>query len=217
MLLQAKNYVGTGNWLDEANSHDAVPQNSPTFTRAGPDSYFTLDGINQHFRVADHANLDNANVDMTIMVVATAAADPADWSRAMAKSDGTNLWQFGYNNASPPVPYSNVDDNVNDVFVIYQTAITLGAKHVFALTIDADGACNLHMDGVTGTGPDGTVVGDVSNASALTIGGLLASDFAAIDVYAAVLWRELLSAADITLAGAELTEGGSSLMMMGVG
>lgn len=62
LLLQAKNYSGSGNWLDEtANSHDAV-NNGALHKAHTTDSYFFFPGITSNRLTVP----TNANLDLTV-------------------------------------------------------------------------------------------------------------------------------------------------------
>ena len=77
LLLRAKNYSGSGNWLDEANSHDAV-NNGALFLPYAGHKYLYLPGIAANYaRVPDHATL---SVEGDIDIRADVTAD--DWTPA---------------------------------------------------------------------------------------------------------------------------------------
>jgi len=54
--FQARDYSGTGNWIDNVGSYEATLVDSPTFVSDGDSSYWDLDGTNDGFNV-DSAQL----------------------------------------------------------------------------------------------------------------------------------------------------------------
>lgn len=208
LLLRAKNYSGSGNWLDESgNGHDATPVSSPTFN----DTYFTLNGTD-HFTVADAAGLDFAETDdLTVMVRArTADVTPASDSILLAKKLGTTGAGAGYNIMLATTGTMNfriadgaVSSNdakgaslINDVIFV-----AAGVRNT------GDDDIEVFVDGVGSGSPttDATTV-TLANALTLNIGASSSpGNYSAVDVFDVVLWRPpALTPAEVAQAGLEL-------------
>ncbi len=97
LLLQAKNYSGSGNWLDESgNSHDAVNNGARFLAHAGT-QYLRLSGVaNNHATIPDAGYLDGTGTLEFIVKVAFADWTPAADQSLVSKLDssGTSGWQF---------------------------------------------------------------------------------------------------------------------------
>ena len=84
LLLQAKNYSGSGDWLDESgNGHDAqfgdgsTPSTYPT--HAG--TTFRIDS-GDYFLIADHADIDFGAADSFTLMIAVSVDNPTSGTQA---------------------------------------------------------------------------------------------------------------------------------------
>ena len=75
LLLQAKNYLGSGSWLDEANAHDAV-NNGALFLPWTGQQHLHLPGITANYVSAG----DSAALDLTGDFSIRAHIGPDDWT-----------------------------------------------------------------------------------------------------------------------------------------
>ncbi len=96
LLLQAKNYSGTGDWLDEANAHDAQLGTGtpgvadPLFKSAGSLQYIFHPGLaNNHLNIPDAASLDLTGDYDLIVRVRMADWTPGSSDAFIAKSTGS--------------------------------------------------------------------------------------------------------------------------------
>ncbi len=85
LLLQAKNYSGSGEWLDEANSHNAqfgstsgVDTNDPQFLAYSGEQYLSLPGVSGNFVSVP----DSVPLSITGDLELIARLSMADWSPA---------------------------------------------------------------------------------------------------------------------------------------
>ncbi len=217
VLLQGKNYSGSGNWLDESgNSHDATPVDTPTFRS----DHFVLNGSSQYLEIADHDNLDFADgEDFTAMVALRSYTVTGGQDTILAKrtttsgSAGTVGWLLRLNNAAVGII---LDDGVTapsdaNTLIINQYAVVVGRRDDTTPEVEA------FLDGV-GSGSPGTGnAGDLTNAEVIRIGAKsgAAGNYFNGEIYAVALWRALLTDAEIVLAGQELA--GEKRLLLGVG
>lgn len=209
LLLQAKNYSGSGNWLDESgNGHDAVPQNSPTFANGA----FTLDGADQHFVVTNHADLDfDDSDDWTIMFVGTPASGTASGDR-MVVNRSTNGYIFNVTDSGGNLKQQLFLDGSTGSQTTQPSGAEItepkAALTMFAAVVDAtdDGEVSFHswQDGTfvhAATAVSITASGTYEDAANLLIGWDGAGDDAWNGtVEAVVLWRSALTPAAIEAA-----------------
>ena len=207
LLLQAKNYSGSGNWLDESgNGHHAVPGAggaAPTFDT----DHFDFDG-GDVFTISDDANLDSGTgEDITVMVVFRLPGVTSAWGRLVAKSDDVTFWEiFMDTSVAPPRVQARLDDDTNVVDVNNQPATAYATVHVGAMVRDAGTDVRTYLDGTLNTsGAVNDTAGDLSNATDMTIGrNAWGGNPYTGEIMAVALWRSALSAADIATAGGEL-------------
>jgi len=218
LLLQAKNYSGSGDWLDESgNSHDATPQNAPTFDGIK----FTLNGTNEYFIVDDHANLDfdHLSPDATFMAWMThtdVTKSPPVFYKGFQPHPYTFLLENVGGNAKTMI---RRDDGAGQVPKdTHGDTVASGTPVVAAGRFTGD-TLEAFSDGVgTGSPVADTTTVDPSNASALWIGRSdYSGTYLAGDLYAVAIWRSALSDADIVTAGAELQSSNQNTMLLGVG
>lgn len=208
LLLQAKNYSGSGDWLDESgNSHDGVISGA-TFST----DHFVFNGSTDIITVAHHTDLDFGLSDsFTIMAVVEASAVPPpniEWI-AGKKTDyavGNAGYTLYVNTSSQPRLWlvDNSSNNAGDL----AAALTQDTKQVAAgvrnvtdddieAFTDGTGSGSPATDPSTGTGPSNTVD--------FTIGKAPSSVLAWTGkIYAVALWASALSDADVATAGDEL-------------
>ncbi len=221
MLLQAKNYSGSGNWLDESgNSHDGVITNA-VFTDG---DHFYLDEAGDYITVSDHADLDFAALeDFTLMVsLEYDATASIAWPIIAGKKATSGGVSAGY------TLYAKLADNEGYMAIADGAAaaseftgndqIPFGTPVVFTGVRNAQATIEVFIDGVSkNSAADGTtltlaqatdfIIGDNGNLSGATFKG---------KIFAVALWRSALSAADIAAAGVAL-QSGQSMTLLGVG
>lgn len=221
LLLQAKNYAGSGNWLDESgNGHHATPVGSPTFDG----TKFTLNGTTQWFTVADHANLDfvagesftviarasvvDATPATTMMLIAKRAASGAGWN--LYKTITTATYTFTVADAAnAPV---DVSQNASDGVAAY----IIGRRDVGADNVEVG------LNTMTGSPTVDNTTGTSANAEPLGIGFRPSDSGLAFNgsVFSVALWRSALTNQQIADAQVELSAlgGGSrNRLLLGVG
>lgn len=220
LLLQAKNYSGSGDWLDESgNGHDASLVNSPTFNG----DRFTLDADNESFDIVDSAGLNfdfGTLAGATVMVVcAPVDATPAGNQYIVDKSAAVGI---GYRmilltSSAFRGEFEDASGGRPDDFA---AAFSDGVKVALAVRHDAAAdETESFVDGAgTGT-PNVFDLADCTSTEILRIGGRSdATTFAFRgDIYAVALWREALTDAEIVEAQAELESSGGNLLLLGVG
>lgn len=225
LLLQALNYSGSGDWLDESgNGHDATPVGSPTFDT----DHFVLNGTSQGFFIADDPLLDFAAGDsFTIMVRASQAdATPTTYEALINKKGSGSVpgWGIDHGNGAlnlvavihdgTSLVADNSANTSNDT-----PYVVIARRDVAADDLEAG------LDGTMSASPTAdTTTGTLANAVNLSIGyrNVTASQWLTGDIYAVALWREALSDAEITEASATLVTGYTpasqgNLLLLGVG
>lgn len=224
LLLQAKNYSGSGDWLDESgNSHDGVITGA-TYVSDGIESHFVFDG-DDYITVADHPDLDFGNTDdFTLLVVASIDdATPAEDTVFVHKTNSSGSVWAGYamgietdgdfrsRITDDDVPTSEVVDIANGA--------SDGVKAVFAMRRDAGTDLEGFVDGVPSGSPTAdNTTGSLANAYPFRIGA--AAD-ASIDrylsgkVYAVALIPLELTDAEIVSVGNALSGAVPTLTLLG--
>ena len=223
-FAKGSNYSGVGDWLDESgNSHDAAPQNAPVFVAAGADSYFTLDGVDQSFLIANHADLNFALADPFTVMIRCLNDDETVTVGWLSKKTGTGTaavgWMLYSTNSGHRITCSDGAKRFTDNAGVMVDATI----HVFAgVRNRVDDDLEGFKDGVgSGSSAVDAAVATLANASNIRIGGYAGgAPFAAGRVYGWAIWRLALSEGDVADAGIELAtldRGANELMLLGVG
>ena len=206
LLLQAKNYSGSGNWLDEANSHDGVNNGSlfKAFTTA----------------VGQYVFLPNATANRVDDTTPPAAADIAEgdtatfaaWYRPTTSKTFANLWGTISGSGDGIMlraarsvalrPNCFVDNGPTQVQIEADSAVTINVWHHLVVTIDhtANELMSLYVDGVVTT----TSPVDITAASGTYAAGVLtiSADNLAGDVAYVEFYKDLATAGEISTAHA---------------
>lgn len=210
LLLQAKNYSGAGDWLDESgNNIDFTPVNSPTFVSNGIDSHFVLNGTTQYFEAADNPLLDFAAADdFTVIVVFETGVSV--WNQALyakrvagGASTGYYLIILGNDTLEFSVSDGALFDNDGS------SAITLDAKTVGCGVRDqsVSDTVEAFVDGSSAAATTDNTAGTLANGEVSRIGRLsgAGTNYMNGKIYAVAIWASALSDADVAAAGNILT------------
>ena len=200
--MYARNYSGSGNWLDESgNSHDAVITGA-AFTDAGASSYFTFDGISDEMLIADHADLDMNLTDAWTIGVGIRATDytPSGTETLLIKVGNTTNYELDmpttngprvliFESGNLPLDQSGtVPSNGTD-----STAI--GVRNI----VDDDIEC--FVDGSGNGGAADVTTGSAAGGGSLAIGSGVSARFFAGRVFSMCVIRSALTDAEVvTLA-----------------
>lgn len=221
LLLQAKNYSGSGNWLDESGNGLDATITGATFVDGGNatlgQSHFRMGGGGNYMVISDNAALDfDASTSWTVMVVGMVddanRAYPEVW---LDKGSFTGTSQGGFalhrDNAQT---YIKVGSHEAGVGGETDTAGTIldNTLHVFAGRHDkAANELAAFLDGVKSTSPQGASDRDNTNTEALTIGartnprnyGYMTGRLVAV-----AIWDVALSDSEIASLGTQLSSAG---------
>lgn len=219
-LWRGFNYSGSGDFLDESgNSYDLTLQNSPTFNAS--EGSFTLNGSNQYFSRVDTADFDfAAGEDFTVAVLATPDTSASN-GVLMAKRAGYTAGEKGwmlYTLGSTNETRTLIADGTNRNFQNPGTSYTDDVKQLFVGRREAGTTCTANVDTTTTTVADNTTA-TLANATNFALGSISGGgDYFAGKIFAAAIWRRLLSDAEVAGLEAELSpSSGSNLMLLGVG
>ncbi len=142
LLLQAKNYSGSGNWLDEANSHDAV-NNGALFLDGTTEQYLYLPGVAANYAsTPDTAALSiTGDIDIRCKVALddwTPTAQAALVSKYVASG---NQRAYRFSIATDGKPKFQFSTNGTDLVTKNSTAatsVTNGEIKWVRVTMDVD-------------------------------------------------------------------------------
>ena len=195
LLLQARNYSGSGNWLDEANSHDATPVNSPTFSPLGGLSYFTLNGSTQYFTLANAANLNFDDVGWSIIGVGQTSN--LDTEQALYSKYDFSTGQEVSIRADDVVRVRGADGTLNS-FDEHGT-VTINTDFSAAGVFDEAGATlEAFRNGVESGGPTSLALADQTNTDTVGIGARNDGTIPFTGrLYAVAMWRSALTDAEV--------------------
>ena len=209
LLLQAKNYSGSGNWLDEANSHDAV-NNGALFVSYSDDGFqwVRFPGTTGNF-MADTSEPDEADIaaeaTATIAIWARTRSDVATFdtlfSTGLASASGV---RFGISGATAGRPRLTCDDGPTAVHAEAAGAVSQDAWHHIVATIDHTSAVDeaqIWIDGSTsGSAADISTLNTIT-AEHLAIGAVAnANQEAAVDIAYVEMYKDLATSAEISTA-----------------
>ena len=221
LLLQAVNYSGSGDWLDESgNGHDAAfgaGGAAPTFVSTPTEKHFTFDGIGQFFSVPDSNSLDfNANTPFTLMAWITSWTGVPSSSGIIAgkrlsggSGDGYMLYETSGTGKGRILTFGNGTSLVNTTDALSTSkSVLTGVRDTTANTLIT------YVDGTPNEeGADSQTSQSLHNSEPFSIGALdvdgSPNGFWKGSVYAVALWRSILSAADVATATAEMVANGS--------
>ena len=205
VLLQAKTYSGSGNWLDlSGNGHDAVPSGSP-----GHDgSNFSFNGTDQYFTIADHADLVMGAADSFTLLVKFTPADVSSIQILASKDDGSSA---GAGYMIRVEAGANVEARIADGVASVSDEVgsmSIGVEYVGTSVRDVAGDdVTGFLDGVPSgsPSPDTTTAG-LDAGHDLLIGRYSPSggSYFEGDIAAVVLWDRALSDAEVVEAGEAL-------------
>jgi len=216
VLMQSKNYSGSGDWLDESgNGHDAAPQNSPTY--AG--GVFTLDSVNQFFYIADHADLDFAAAEsFTAIALVKPSGTVVGTDFIVSKKTSANDtagWAIYHTSA-------NVVGKISDgteAAPYVGSALSVGSAASVAFVRNvADDDIELFYDGTGGGSPvNDDTTGSLATGNPVHLGAQSpsAAFYFLGDYIAFALWRSALTDAQVLEASYYLTNGEPSVAVSG--
>ena len=195
--MQARNYSGSGNWLDENNSHEAVPTNSPVFVADGNASYWELDGGTMHLLVANHANLEFNNVDWTIMVVCRPTSFATHITAYANRSSGTGQ---SIEIRTTPLIRSRASDGTvtaqdDDFTPTLNADMSIGGVYD-----DSAATMEAYLNGLPSGSPGSGAVGDQTTGQAIRIGSNPFNEDWVGRIYAVAVWRAALTDAEMLTA-----------------
>ncbi len=190
-LLQAKNYSGTGNWIDESgNGHNA--------TIHGPvhnGEYFTTDGTDDYFEIPDHNDLDfgiGASATMAVKVRVPETPTGSDGLMVKGPTSGSapGWWFYLPSAFTPRLNLINTSTFATDTGPAFSanTIVTLVArKRVSDTTVEA------FTDG-SGNGSSSFTDNDTTSTYPIRICAFGSGSFALkCDLFAVAFWAEALS------------------------
>ena len=207
LLMQGSNYSGSGNWLDEINSHDAVITNATFDT-----DHFVFDADGEFMTITDAAGIDFAADDsFTILVRLRVDAGQATSDRILAKKSAfAQGYSLSWGNTSTRLDASIGDGSeINDRSA--ESAITDNVIHVVGMVRDQGAGDDLtaFVDGAGSGSPTAdSTTGTLATATDLFIGkkGYDNTNYFDGDIFAIAIWREALSDADVVTATNELNQ-----------
>ncbi len=209
VLMQGKNYSGSGDWLDESgNGHDATPNNTSFDT-----DHFVLNGTTAYLEITTHADFEfGASDDLTVMIVfevddvSTGSQFLFDTKIAGSNNKGYNANTSASGGATVKIADGSVQSN--DTFA---SAISDDTKYSVCLvrnTGDDDIECFVDGTG-TGTPTTDATTASLTNHTNLFLGcysgtsgpgGLYLGGF----IYALAIWDRALSDSNVSDAHDEL-------------
>ena len=199
-------YPGSGDLLDASgNGHDATPLGSPTFTVP----YFVLDGIDDTFRIDDHADLNFGATDSFSLVWAGFVS--SGWAGApMVKKLSFNEGNAGYSMAQVNGSMrTSVDDGTTQTVTTFPGADIIPLDTIFDAGSIRDGGAAQDVswthDGTENDITTDATSGTLSNALDLYLGSREGSNNFHVDrFYGAAVFDVVLTAAEVKLIAAEL-------------
>lgn len=203
VLLQAKNYSGSGNWLDESsNGHDATLVGSPTHST----DHFVLNGTSQYFTVADHDDLDFNAQSFTVMAVCYADALSGTFGQIVSKYVASTIgYELGAENTVAQVRAYDVVNNTD----VNSSAAAATVQAWTGRYNHSTSELETFVDGVGSGSPTSVSVGDLRTSTVLSIGARNGGvALWAGRVYAVAIWRRALTGQEIIDAGDLLTPSG---------
>ena len=222
LLLRASEYSGSGDWLDEANSHDAQfgdGSTGGTFPVFVASTHFTFDGA-QYFSISDDAGLDfAAGESLTAMVrVAPTLGTPASSQAWLDKGAAGGAGGWSIYHFTDGTGVASVSDGANHP--ADQSAALSNDTWVTVATVRDVPSDNVEafLDGVgTGSPATDSTTGTLANAVALAIGkrGDAGAAFFIGKLSDAVIWRSKLTGAQLVEADYYLTNGVPSVAVTG--
>ncbi len=213
-LYQAHKYSGSGDWLDEANGHDAAPVSDPVFTPGVlGDAFFTLDGSNR-FTIPNAAGLQFGATDpFTVIGLATTPSFAIGMTLLSnrtglgSSNDGYRLSETG----SAGTPNIEIADGTVETVATSATGSVAVDTLFSAACVRSITSDNLQMyvDGVaSGTAATDATTASLDSSAATTIGNLTVGSNAWVGrVYAIGISRSELTAAQLLSVSTELMTG----------
>lgn len=201
----AKNYSGSGDWLDEANSHDGAITGATWVDNSG-DSYFDF-GTNDQIAIPDAANLDFAvGVSFTIGVAVHAAdySTGATQSFINKRTGSASGWLLRVTGAASgrfeieDTSANNPEDSI--------TGFSDNTKHtVIGVRNVGDDDLEIFLDG-TGSGSPTTdsTTATLANAEDVILGGPAGGADLIGRIYSYCIIRQALSDAEIGVLHTQL-------------
>ena len=167
----ARNYSGSGDWLDESgNSHDAAITGA-SWTDAGASSYFTFNGTSDLMTILSHADLNFSATDEWTIGIACRVTDvtPAASQHILAKRGGSDGWLLFNNTGGSGLV---LIDGVTSGSVNDSKAMTGDGADTTLIGVrnNSDDDIEIFIDGVgSGSSTADTTTGGFSTANDVTI------------------------------------------------
>jgi len=212
LLLQAKNYSGSGDWLDESgNGHDAVITGA-TFTSDADGKYFAFNGSSDLMTIANHADLNFGTTDPLTAMAVCRTAQTGSQAYLLDKNQSGPGWALIYGGTYTSLI---VDDGPNRVYDLTANLTINTIQTVAGVRNIVDDDVESFLDGVgTGSPTTDTTTATLSNANSLLLGRFSGFWWNG-DIFAVAVWREALSDADVAAAGVALLAGASTITLLG--